>query len=363
MKCTVEKSKLLEHLQKVCNVVDRKTAMPILNNLYVEAKDDTLTLTATNLEIRITTTLRAKVEIEGITTIPSKSLLALVSKLKDKEIEFESNEQFHTSIKCGNSDFFLLGIDPKEFPELFEFEPEQKVCVQQSDLVKMIDAVSYACSYDDSRKILKGICFTGKDGVFAAAATDSKRLAVIEKTPEEMPEEFFNFVMPLKTAIETKRLLGSDGTVTLELNSKMIRIDLGNTVLISKLLEGSYPNYQNIIPASFKNEVVLQKKEMIESLDLVGIPLTEANGSVTLKFGSEEMELFAQSTAVGEGRDKLMLPYRGEPFQVVFNLSYLLAPFKYFHGDALTMKINDPTSPVMLTNGDFLYIVMPIRAK
>ena len=102
---------------------------------------------------------------------------------------------------------------------------------------------------------------------------------------------------------------------------------------------------------------------MIESLDLVGIPLTEANGSVTLKFGAEEMELFAQSTAVGEGRDKLMLPYQGEPFQVVFNLSYLLAPFKYFHGDALTMKINDPTSPVMLTNGDFLYIVMPIRAK
>lgn len=178
-----------------------------------------------------------------------------------------------------------------------------------------------------------------------------------------MPEEFFNFVMPLKTAIETKRLLGSDGTVTLELNSKMIRIDLGNTVLMSKLLEGSYPNYQNIIPASFKNEVVLQKKEMIESLDLVGIPLTEANGSVTLKFGSEEMELFTQSTAVGEGRDKLMLPYQGEPFQVVFNLSYLLAPFKYFHGDALTMKINDSTSPVMLTNGDFLYIVMPIRAK
>ena len=363
MKCSVEKSKLLEHLQKVCNVVDRKTAMPILNNLYVEAKDDTLTLTATNLEIRITTTLRANVEIAGVTTIPSKSLLALVSKLKDKEIEFESNEQFHTAIKCGNADFFLLGIDPKEFPELFEFEAEQKVCIRQSDLVKMIDAVSYACSYDDSRKILKGICFTGKDGVFAAAATDSKRLAVIEKTPEEMPEEFFNFVLPLKTAIETKRLLGSDGTVTLELNSKMIRIDLGDTVLMSKLLEGSYPNYQNIIPASFKNEVVLQKKEMIESLDLVGIPLTEANGSVTLKFGSEEMELFTQSTAVGEGRDKLMLPYQGEPFQVVFNLSYLLAPFKYFHGDALTMKINDSTSPVMLTNGDFLYIVMPIRSK
>jgi DNA polymerase-3 subunit beta len=91
--------------------------------------------------------------------------------------------------------------------------------------------------------------------------------------------------------------------------------------------------------------------------------LTEANGSVTLKFGSEEMELFTQSTAVGEGRDKLLLPYQGEPFQVVFNLSYLLAPFKYFHGEALTMEINDPTSPVMLTNGDFLYIVMPIRAK
>ena len=363
MKCTVEKSTLLEHLQKVCNVVDRKISMLILNNLYVEAENDHLTLTATNLEIRITTTLRARVETAGSTTLPAKSLLALVSKLKGKEIEIESNEQFHTSIKCGNADFFLLGIDPKDFPELFEFEPEQKLRIRQSDLLKMIDAVSYACSYDDSRKILKGICFSGKDGVLAAAATDSKRLAVIEKTPEEMPEDIPNFVIPLKTAIETKRLLGNDGTVTLELNHKMVRIDLDDTVLMSKLLEGCFPNYQNIIPAAFKDEVVLQKKEMIEALDLVGIPLTEATGAVTLKFGSEEMELFTQSTTVGEGRDKLMLPYQGEPFQLALNLSYLLEPFKYSSEDTLTMKINDHTSPVMLSNGDFRYIVMPIRTK
>ena len=105
------------------------------------------------------------------------------------------------------------------------------------------------------------------------------------------------------------------------------------------------------------------KKEMIEALDLVGIPLTEATGSVTLKFGSDEMELFTQSTSVGEGRDKLMLPYQGEPFQLALNLSYLLEPFKYSSEDTLTMKINDHTSPVMLSNGDFRYIVMPIRTK
>ncbi len=363
MKCIVEKSLLLVHLQKVCNVAECRGTQPILCNLKLTAEGETLTLTATDLEIRVDTTLRAVVEEAGTTTIPAQKLLDLVTKFKGSEISFYSNENYHTKIKCGLSEFTIYGLNPDDFPEMFNFETEHKIVIKQSDFAGMIDAISYAVATDDSRKVLKGLLFSLKDNFLTAVATDGKRLALIEKQIEDSSGDI-EVIIPQKTAFEAKRLLGLEGNITIEFNDRMIRLQTNNTILVSKLIEGTYPNFRQIIPKEFSQEIELQSSDFIPALELVNIPVkgTLCN-NVNLTFRKNELELHTKNESFGEGFDKLEIPYDGdEDFSIILNTAYLLSPFKHIGKQNLTFKLNNASSPVALNGEDFLYIIMPIRA-
>ena len=210
MKCTVEKEALLTHLQKVCNIVSRRPVLPILNNVRLEAEDNTLILKTTDPEITIRTELRADVEYSGVTTLPAKSLLALISKLPGSRVEIDCGDRHHAKIKSGSAEFVLKGLDPVDFPDDPLFEKEWEIRLTQSDLGRMIDSVSYATSPDCSRKVLHGISFSVKDNILTVAATDGKRLAFVEKEVEE--SGCGNIILPLKTAQELRRLLSEEGS-------------------------------------------------------------------------------------------------------------------------------------------------------
>ena len=183
MKCTVGKEALLTHLQKVCNIVSRRPVLPILNNVRLEAEDNILNLKATDLEITIRTELRADVEYSGVTTLPAKSLLALISKLPGSRVEIDCGDNHHATIKCGSAEFLLKGLDPVDFPDDPLFESKRKIHLPQPELGRMIDYVSYAVSQDSSRKTLQGILFSVKGSILTTVATDGKRLAFVEKIP------------------------------------------------------------------------------------------------------------------------------------------------------------------------------------
>lgn len=363
MKCTVEKDLLLTHLQKVCNVIGRKYALPILGNIWLEAEKDCLILVSTDLEIRVETRLKASVKKTGKTTLPAKSLLALVSKFDGGEVHLECDANFHTTISHGNSESKFLGLAPADFPAPVEFKPERKICLEQSTLGRLIDSVSFVVDMVESRKVLQGILFSVKDNILTVIATDGKRLALHEKAMENSGDNG-DIILPLKSAQEVKRLLGKEGDVTIEISDKRIQFLLGDTTLESRLIEGSYPNFRQVIPAAFTRKVDLTCASFLSALDLVAVPLNGESGNVKLTFQQNELELYSQSNSIGEGWNKLNIIYEDkEKFKVTFNIRYLLEPFKFAGLENLQIQMNTPDSPIALSDGEFRYIIMPMRIK
>ena len=364
MKCSVSKEVLSAHLQKVCNIVSRRPVLPILNNVRLEAKENILNLKATDLEITIRTELRADVEYSGETTLPAKSLLALVSKLKGDKIEIDCGDNHHAAIKCGSAEFLLKGLDPVDFPDDPLFESKRKIRLTQPKLGRMIDYVSYAVCQDSSRKTLQGILFSVKGSILTTVATDGKRLAFVEKEVEESSGDG-DIILLSRTALELRRLLGEEGTVELEISERHIRVRFSDTLLYSKLVEGSYPNFRQIIPGSFQKMLDIPRDAVMQTLDLLAVPLTADISNLKLTFKRGELEFFSRNDTVGEGKDRLEVAYDyDDPLEITFNYQLLQAPFRYVREDQFRLQMNGASSPVMIEDGKgFHYVLMPLRVK
>lgn len=365
MKITVKKDVFARALQKVSNIIGSRTTLPVLANVLIEANDNHLTLTTTDLEIRLTTNIDAEVETPGKTTIPVKRLLGLVSKLRGETISLNTNENHHTELKCGTANFTLLGLNPDDFPVPVEFNPVRTVKIKQNDIANMIDRISYAVSMDDSRKVLQGILLSIRESKLTAVATDGKRLALVEKLLEEAPSGVDgDIIITLKSATELKRLIERNGDVIMEIGENQIVFKVNHTVMLSKLIDGAYPNYQQVIPASFAKSIQLPCEPFIYALEVVNVTLSDAEAAyVKITFHDNQL-LFEANSNYGEGSESIPIEYDGESMSASFNPIFLLDPFKHVGLDHVTLKINDVFSPIAIESGDgFLYVIMPMRNK
>lgn len=365
MKIKVQKESFLKALQKVSNIIGSRTTLPVLANVLMEAKDGKLTLTTTDLELRLTTTMDAAVEEEGKTTLPVKKLLGLISKFRQGEVSIVSNENHHSEIKCGSVAIMLLGLNPDDFPAMPEFEVRRSVKVKQSELSAIIDRIVYAASTDDSRKVLQGILFSIKESKITAVATDGKRLALVERPLDEAPTgEDGDIIVTLKAANELKRLIGTDGIVEIEIGEKQIEFKVGETLIVSKLIEGTYPNYAQVIPPSFKKMIDLPCDPFIYAIDILSVTLSETSSpNIKLTFGDNKL-LFEANSTIGEGSESIDIAYDEEKLSASFNPNFLLDPFKHLPMEKVTLKMNDVVSPIAIESGDgFLYVIMPMRNK
>lgn len=364
MKFKTKRETLLKALSKVCNIIGNKTTLPVLANVLMEAAEGKLVLTGTDLELRITTEIEAEVESAGRTTLPAKRLLGLVSKFKGESVEFDTNENYHTVINCGTANFMIMGLNPEDFPAPMEFVPERTLKFKQQELGRIIDRISYAVSLDDSRKVLQGILFSVKEGNFTAVATDGKRLALVEKVLEDVPEGADgDIIITSKSASELKRIMEKEGEVTLEIDEKQVVFRVDSTVMTSKLIEGNYPNYKQVIPSSFAKKVEVPCSDFIDALEIVSIPLSDVSSSfVKLTFSAGKL-LFESNSTIGEGKEYISIPYEDSDIALSFNPQFLADPFKHVGVDKVNIKINDEGfHPIGIeTNDGFLYVIMPIR--
>jgi len=221
MKIKVQKDSFLKSLQKVSNIIGNRTTLPVLANVLMEAADGKLTLTTTDLEIRLTTTLEAEIEEPGRTTLPAKKLVGLVAKFRQDTVSISSNENFHSEVKCGTASIMLLGLNPDDFPTKPEVDVKRTLKMKQAELSAILDRISYAVSAEDSRKVLQGILLSIKESKITAVATDGKRLALVERPLEEAPTgEDGDLIVTLKAANEVKRILDTEGDLTIEICEK-----------------------------------------------------------------------------------------------------------------------------------------------
>ncbi len=365
MKTSVKRESLLKALHRVCNIVSGKSAMPVLANVLIEAEGSGLTLSTTDIELRLRTSLEATVDEPGRTTLPAKKLLNLVSKFEGETVSLDSDANHHCAIKCGNSDFTLLGLDPEGFPKPADFAPLRSLKLKQPELARIIDSISYAVNLEDSRKALHGLLLSVKDGNLTAVATDGKRLALVEKMLEAGSSgQDGEIIMTQKSANEAKRLLEKDGDAVLEIGERQIVLKAGPTTLSAMLIEGIYPNYRQAIPAAFSKKVEIPCAQFRRALETIGITISDAMPAMKLTLKSGKMLFESNCAGLGEGRQTVEVPYEGDAVEFSLNPDLLSDPFKHMDAEKATMKLNDGSSPLSIESGDgFLYVIMPMRGK
>ena len=366
MNLTITKDQIIAGLQAVQNVVSTRTTLPILANVLIRAEGSHVEFTATDLDVTVACKVEAKVIKPGATTLPVKKLFGIVRELNG-EIEVETDEKNLSSIRSGSSFFKIHGLAAEEFPPLPKFKDDKKVTQPQENIRAMIRKTSFAVSTDESRYVLNGIFVSLKEGKMTLVATDGRRLALVDEEVDISEKSAGEFIVPAKAINELNRLIQDKGEVELKFGENQASFALKNeaglsVLLITKLIEGNYPNYRQVIPGEAKERIALGREELVQALRRAEIMTSEKANSVRLTFGKNILTITANSPEVGEARETMAINYKGKELAIAFNPRYLIDPLNALTEDEVFIELIDELSPgVVKINGPFLYVVMPMR--
>jgi len=367
MNLTISKEQILMGLQAVQNVVGARTTLPILSNVLLRADKDRVEFTATDLDVSVVCAVEAKVKKPGGTTVPVKKLFGIVRELNCNEIDLETDEKNVTVIRCGPSYYKIHGLSADEFPPLPKFKDDKKVSLQQETIKAMMRKTAFAVSTDESRYVLNGIFFSLKDHKMTMVATDGRRLALADEEADISEKSSGEFIVPAKAVTELNRLLQEKGEAEIKLGENQASFDLkdekgSSVLLITKLIEGNYPNYKQVIPTETKERIPLVREEFLQALRRAEIMTSEKANSVKLTFGKNSLSITANTPEVGEARESLAVNYKGKEMAIAFNPRYLIDALGALTEDEVFFELIDELSPgVLKINGPFLYVVMPMR--
>ena len=362
MKFSVSKEKLLAGLQTVQNVVSTRTTLPILSNVLLHAADGQLRLTTTDLDVGVSGVIDAQIEKPGATTLPARRLANIVRELPAAEVQIEIDAKNVASIRCGQSFFKILGLPEEEFPPLPKFEGAKTFTIHQQALRDALKKTSYAISTDETRYVLNGILFSFKENKLTMVATDGRRLALVDLEVEFPRSQEVEIIVPTKCVTELGRLLGDEGDVKMSVGENQIAFEIGGSLLVSKLIEGNYPNYRQVIPGEAKERITLERETFLNAVHRVSLLSSEKSNSVKLVFTKNNIEIGANTPDIGEARESLAVAYKGREFSIAFNPEFLQAPLRALPNDEIFLDLIDEMSPgVIKIQTPFLYVLMPMR--
>ena len=312
MKLSLSTSDLNDGLRRVLNVVGTRSTLPVLSNVLLIAKDNTLTLATTDLEVSISTTLEAEVETDGETTLPARKFGQIVSTLNGEKVSLTTDENMTTQIKSASANFRIMGLDSGEFPRETEFKEDRSLVLSNQEFGRTLSKIAYAVSTDQTRYVLNGILLSIREGNFTAVATDGRRLALVEKNLEDSDLIDGDVILPIKVVNELQRLLDDDGEMTIKMSESRASFHIGNTVMTSKLVEGTYPNYRQVIPASFDNNVIIPRDSLLEVLNRVSVVVSDSGSSIKFALG-ENVKRFEKHHGVIKDYEQPPIPFNFGP--------------------------------------------------
>jgi len=364
MKFTISKEALLDGLQTTQSVVSTRTTLPVLSNVLLEATETGLTLTTTDLDVGVRRDVDAQVERPGATTLPIRKLLPIIRELPSSEIFFETDPKQITTIRCGASFFKMYGMAKDEFPAFPSFQDSKTFTMKQSDLKDGLKKTSYAISLDETRYVLNGILFTFKDNKLMLVATDGRRLALWETDMEFPQSQEVDLIVPTKAINELQRMVRDDGDVVISAGENMVSFALNRTFLVSKVVDGTYPNYRQVIPGEAQERISLEREVFLQCVNRVSLLSNDKTSSIRLNFGKNNLDITSNTPEVGEAQESLSIPYKGKEFSIAFNPDYLMAPLKNLADDEIFLELIDEMSPgVIKIKSPFLYVLMPMRVS
>ncbi len=361
MKFSLAKQVLLDGLNKVTGAVSTRPSMPILSNVLLSAADGELQLMTTNMELTIMTKVPCMVEKEGAVTLPAKKLQSIIRELRDGEVEVDVKDTVAT-ICCNRAKFKLNGLSADEFPGLPSFREVREFKVPQAMLNKGFRYTEFAIANDGMRYVLNGIYTCFQDGKLTLVATDGRRLALFENELEFPESQNVCIDIPSRAVAELHRLLGDAGDVMVRVTTNQAAFDFGDTLLITKLIDGNYPNYRQVIPSRYNERIVLPAPELNETVRRVSLLSSEKSNIVSFRFVPGVMQVQSSAKNMGEASEEMPIDYNGRELSIAFNADFVQAPLKAVGDSEVAIDLIDASSPgVMRVADEFLYVLMPIH--
>ena len=364
MKIICNTSILAEAVMNVQKAVMTKTAMPILEGILFTADEKGVKLTGYDLEIGIETTIEADVIEEGSVIINAKTFCDIIRHIPYDKIIFETDEKLQCKIYCGDIEYYMTGISPKDYPELPVIINGKDIDISQKILKDMIKKTIFSVAVNDVRVIHKGIKFEIKPGEIRLVAIDSHRIAIRKEFIDYNGEEL-SFVVPAKTMGEIMKLIpDGDDFIKIGLGRRHILFEINGYTIISRLLEGEFMKYESIIPTNYNTVVRTKTKDMISSVERVALIITDRfKAPLKLEFREDELKI-STATALGTANDKLEVSVDGNDIEIGIQSRYILDALRAGEEEEILIGMVSPTNPVCIiptTGESFLYLILPVR--
>jgi DNA polymerase-3 subunit beta len=371
MRLTIDKPSLAKALAHVASVVERRNTIPILSNVLLAAAKNELKLTATDLDIELVETVPCKAKGEGATTVPAHMFHDIVRKLPDgSDIELtRDGEQGRLTIACGPARFSLQTLPADDFPSLSVEDLGHAFSLPAKDLKRLIEKTRFAISTEETRYYLNGIYLHAakSDGkaLLRAVATDGHRLAQVELPLPSGAKDMPGVIVPRKTVAEIARLAeDSDGDIRIELSPAKIRISGPRVVLTSKLIDGTFPDYERVIPQGNDKRMEVDNAAFAQAVDRVSTLSSDKGRAVKLSLSDGKLVLSVNNPDSGSATEELSVDYAFDPLEIGFNARYLLDISGQLESGTAEFQLADPGSPTMVRDGkdnSALYVLMPMR--
>ena len=357
---------LLAPLQSVSGIVERRHTLPILSNVLLEKMGDRLTLLATDIEIQITTTTAgAGGDGDGAVTVGARKLQEILRSLSDNSEVSLVLEDKRLQVRSGKSRFSLQTLPANDFPRMTISEGDTKqFSISQKDFRQLIAKTQYSMAAQDVRYYLNGLLLLVEGKELRAVATDGHRLAFasVEIEADLARQEM---ILPRKTVLELNRLLvDTDDALNITLASNQVRFAFGSVVLVSKLIDGKFPDFERVVPATLKNHMTVARQTLMQAMSRAAILTNEKFRGVRVVLSENSLKLIAANAEQEEAQEEIEVNYTGDPIDVGFNVGYLLDVLNNVHTDEIQWSFNDANSSALITvpgNARFKYVVMPMR--
>jgi DNA polymerase-3 subunit beta len=370
MKLKIKKDEILKGLQRIQGVVDKKNTMPILSNMLLVADGKGIEIIATDLEIGLRGRYAADVEKPGAVTVSAKKMFEIVRELPEEDVQIRVEEGNWVKIVSGHSQFKLVGLPKEEYPSMPDVAEEGMITMDGVTLRDMIKKTLYAAGENDARYVLNGLYVhlsPAKGGLnIRMVGTDGHRLSMIDRIVEATHKEE-SVIVPKKAMIELRRLLEEDSPqegfqIGFSKNHALFKRD--GLVMVSKLIDGNYPNYQQVLPTQNTKKVAVSKDIFTHAVKRVSILSKEKTNAVKLQLEKNKLLLSTNNPEVGEANEELSIDYTGESISIGFNSRYLMDVLTAMDRDTITLELNDSLSPCLVKeegNDAYKCVVMPMR--
>ncbi len=364
MELVIQKSDLVNGMQIVQNAVTQKSSLPILSNVLLEAEGGKLKLTATDLDIGICATIPTKAPQEGAITIPARKFFDIVKALpEENEINVSIKKGNSINIKSGRAQFKILGLSKDEFPQLPLFKDRDSITIPQALLKEMLTMTDFAISKDDTRYVLNGILLEAKGDELVLVATDGKRMAMMRKKLPKNTLVDRAVVIPTKAVQEVKRLLTEEGEVKIQFSDTQVMFSFPEFFIISRLIEGEFPNYNKVVPGRSEKEIRVSREELLSATRRASIFTDQDSLAVKLDIQKKKMTISKNTPYLGEAKEQLEIDYTGEEgLEIGFNPKYLMDVLKNLSDEEIVFEVNEANKPGVIRKGDeYVYVVLPMQ--